>query len=70
MHATPRGTQETTRGILRSLFPPWLPGAFAVMFSRPMLGLSCQVRQRPGNRRRLGSQQHGMACQPVQAVVP
>lgn len=43
MHASPRGTQEATRGILGSLFPPWLPGAFAVMFSRPMPGLSCQV---------------------------
>lgn len=46
MHASPRGTQEATRGILRSLFPPWLPGAFAVMFSRPMPGLSCQVGSR------------------------
>lgn len=44
MHATPAGTQETTVNILRSLFPPWLPPAFAVMFSRPMPGLSCQVR--------------------------
>lgn len=43
MHATPAGTQEATVGILRSLFPPWLPPAFAVMFSRPMPGLSCQV---------------------------
>ncbi|KAL4428507.1 hypothetical protein ABPG75_002596 [Micractinium tetrahymenae] len=43
MHASPAGTQEATVGILRSLFPPWLPGAFAVMFSRPMPGLSCQL---------------------------
>ena len=34
MHATPRGTQEATVAILRSLFPPWLPGAFAALFSR------------------------------------
>ena len=43
MHATPRGTQQATRGILRSLFPSWLPPAFAAMFSRPLPGLSCQV---------------------------
>ena len=39
----PSCTQEATVGILRSLFPPWLPGAFSVMFSRPMPRLSCQV---------------------------
>lgn len=43
MHASPRGTQEATRRILRSLFPPWLPPAFALLFSRPMPELSCQV---------------------------
>lgn len=56
MHATPAGTQEATVGILRSLFPPWLPGAFAVMFSRPMPGLSCQVGPAPFVR-------HGFCCQ-------
>ena len=45
MHATPRGTQLATVGILRSLFPAWLPPAFALLFSRPMPTLSCQVRQ-------------------------
>jgi predicted AlkP superfamily phosphohydrolase/phosphomutase len=44
MHGTPKGTQEATRGILRSLFPPWLPPAFAVMFAKPLPGISCQVR--------------------------
>eukprot|EP00887_Chlorella_sp_A99_P004934 scaffold4.g4934.t1 len=43
MHATPRGTQLATRAILKSLFPSWLPGAFAVMFARPLPGLSCQL---------------------------
>jgi hypothetical protein len=43
MHASPRGTQEATRRILRSLFPPWLPPAFALLFSRPMPELSCQL---------------------------
>lgn len=43
MHPSPRGTQLATRGILRSLFPSWLPGAFAAMFSRPLPGLSCQL---------------------------
>lgn len=42
-HSSPRGTQEATVGILRSLFPGWLPPAFAVMFSKPMPGLSCQL---------------------------
>jgi hypothetical protein len=27
---SPRATQQATRGILRSLFPSWLPGAFKV----------------------------------------
>ncbi|PSC69941.1 histone deacetylase [Micractinium conductrix] len=43
MHGSAHGTQEATVGILRSLFPPWLPGAFSVMFSRPMPRLSCQL---------------------------
>lgn len=43
MHGSPRGTQEATRGILRSLFPAWLPPAFAALFSRPLPELSCQV---------------------------
>lgn len=43
MHATPQGTQETTVAILRSLFPAWLPGAFSVMFARPLPTLSCQL---------------------------
>lgn len=29
-YGTPRETQVATRNILRSLFPPWLPGAFKV----------------------------------------
>jgi hypothetical protein len=28
---------------LKSLFPSWLPGAFAVMFSRPFPGFSCRL---------------------------
>jgi hypothetical protein len=32
-----------TRAILNSLFPSWLPGAFKVMFSRPLPTFSCQL---------------------------
>ncbi|PNW77196.1 hypothetical protein CHLRE_10g426350v5 [Chlamydomonas reinhardtii] len=36
-------TQEATRGILNALFPSWLPGAFKVMFSRPLPEFSCRL---------------------------
>lgn len=42
-YGTPKGTQEATRRILKSLFPSWLPSAFAAMFSRPMPELSCRL---------------------------
>ena len=35
-YADPRGTQEATRGILKTLFPGWLPPAFKVMFAKPL----------------------------------
>lgn len=40
---SPRETQETTRKILKSLFPSWLPGAFKVMFAKPFPDLSCRL---------------------------
>lgn len=40
---TARDTQLATRGILNSLFPSWLPGAFKVMFSGPLPGFSCRL---------------------------
>ncbi|PNH12456.1 hypothetical protein TSOC_000599 [Tetrabaena socialis] len=36
-------TQEATRSILIALFPSWLPGAFKVMFARPLPELSCRM---------------------------
>lgn len=42
-YETPKGTQEATRRILKSLFPSWLPSAFAAMFSKPMPELSCRL---------------------------
>ncbi|WIA15386.1 hypothetical protein OEZ85_002048 [Tetradesmus obliquus] len=38
-----RQVQLTTRGILNSLFPSWLPGAFKVMFSKPLPEFSCKL---------------------------
>jgi len=40
---TPKDTQEKTRQILKSLFPSWLPGAFKVMFAKPLPDLSCRL---------------------------
>ena len=42
-YPTARETQLATRAILNSLFPSWLPGAFKVMFSRPLPALSCRL---------------------------
>ncbi|GBF91530.1 hypothetical protein Rsub_04270 [Raphidocelis subcapitata] len=42
-YPTARDTQLTTRAILNSLFPGWLPGAFRAMFSRPLPALSCRL---------------------------
>lgn len=42
-YATPQETQIVTRRILKSLFPPWLPGAFKLMFSRPFPELSYKL---------------------------
>ncbi|KAK9832816.1 hypothetical protein WJX81_004138 [Elliptochloris bilobata] len=42
-YQTAKETQAVTRAILKSLFPPWLPAAFKVLFSRPLPGLSCQM---------------------------
>ena len=39
----PSETAARTRGILRSLFPPWLPAAFAVLFSRPLPYASARI---------------------------
>ena len=39
----PRETAARTGGILRSLFPSWLPGAFAVLFSRPLPYVSARI---------------------------
>ncbi|WIA35590.1 hypothetical protein OEZ86_004011 [Tetradesmus obliquus] len=38
-----REVQLTTRRILNSLFPSWLPGAFKVMFSTPLPEFSCKL---------------------------
>ncbi|KAL6771544.1 hypothetical protein ACKKBG_A26805 [Auxenochlorella protothecoides x Auxenochlorella symbiontica] len=40
---TPADTQAATVSILKSLFPPWLPGAFAVMFSKPFPAFSARL---------------------------
>ena len=40
---TPRETQVRTRAILNSLFPSWLPGAFKVMFAKPLPEISCRL---------------------------
>jgi len=42
-YGDPRETHEATVGILLSLFPSWLPVAFAALFSRPMPGLSARL---------------------------
>lgn len=39
----PAETRAQTRRILRSLFPSWLPGAFAVLFSGPLPALSARL---------------------------
>lgn len=41
-YADKRETQRRAQNILRSLFPSWLPGAFAVMFSKPLPGFSAR----------------------------
>lgn len=38
---TPADTQAATVSILKSLFPPWLPGAFAVSYTGFCLQDSC-----------------------------
>jgi hypothetical protein len=40
---TKQGTQQAAQNILRSLFPSWLPGAFAVMFSKPFPRFSARM---------------------------
>ncbi len=40
---TKRGTQQAAQNILRSLFPSWLPGAFAVLFSKPFPAFSARM---------------------------
>jgi len=40
---SPKETQATTRRILKSLFPAWLPGAFKVMFARPFPEISFRI---------------------------
>ena len=37
------GTQKAAQNILRSLFPSWLPAAFAVMFSKPFPAFSARM---------------------------
>ena len=39
----PSETTSKTRGILKSLFPSWLPSAFAVMFSKPFPYISARI---------------------------
>ena len=36
-------TQQAARRVLKSLFPSWLPAAFAVMFSKPLPEFSCRM---------------------------
>ncbi|KAL4522943.1 hypothetical protein Ndes2526A_g07669 [Nannochloris sp. 'desiccata'] len=40
---SPQDTQKATRNILISLFPSWLPGAFKIMFSKPLPDFSCRL---------------------------
>lgn len=40
---SPGETQKKTRYILNSLFPSWLPGAFKIMFAKPMPEISCKL---------------------------
>eukprot|EP00611_Tribonema_gayanum_P031647 TRINITY_DN91_c0_g1_i1.p1 TRINITY_DN91_c0_g1~~TRINITY_DN91_c0_g1_i1.p1 ORF type:complete len:227 (+),score=22.85 TRINITY_DN91_c0_g1_i1:78-758(+) len=42
-YPTAHDTQQAARKVLKSLFPPWLPGAFAVMFSKPFPEFSCRM---------------------------
>lgn len=42
-YPTARETQLATRAILNSLFPSWLPRAFAALFSRPLPAFSCRL---------------------------
>ena len=39
----PSETTAKTRNILKSLFPSWLPGAFAVLFSKPLPYISARI---------------------------
>ncbi|CAM9285812.1 unnamed protein product [Choristocarpus tenellus] len=42
-YPTKRATQEASRRVLKSLFPSWLPGQFAVMFSQPFPEFSSKL---------------------------
>lgn len=42
-YPTKAGAQKAAQNILRSLFPSWLPGAFAVMFSKPLPAFSARM---------------------------
>jgi hypothetical protein len=42
-YPTSEDTQQASRKVLNSLFPGWLPGAFAVMFSKPLPAFSCRM---------------------------
>ncbi|CAM9994255.1 unnamed protein product [Discosporangium mesarthrocarpum] len=42
-YPTKRATQEASRRVLKSLFPPWLPARFAVMFSKPFPEFSSRL---------------------------
>jgi hypothetical protein len=42
-YPTSEDTQQASRKVLKSLFPGWLPGAFAVMFSKPLPAFSCRM---------------------------
>jgi hypothetical protein len=42
-HHNRTALQECTRGILASLFPSWLPGAFKLMFAKPLPAFSCKL---------------------------
>lgn len=41
-YADKREAQRRAQEILRSLFPFWLPRAFAVLFSKPLPGFSAR----------------------------
>jgi hypothetical protein len=39
----PAAARAATRAVLRSLFPSWLPGAFAALFAHPFPGFSARL---------------------------